>query len=501
MSYKLVDQIKKSPLPRPLKTALEAYATFGNKDGTSVRPTEAHVAKRASASRSTISRHAQTLVALGLLVHDRDEHGIFLKYAYGENGTWAYVYHIDASKLSDPTLIARWEAEREAFIEKCRSAGDKNFKSRWVKGSSGNLSGLSKIQQQEQRDLRQTLPEGFATNPPEQNALVGAEGFATQTLPLTSSQTHPSAVSTAVIKNQVSKQVSEVRSVAPLPHAVSGFQENNCDQAEQGVAEAAVVGGATPTPTPQWSSKLGRMFDSGEWDICLELYTALVTDTDVYAKGFDNAEILALAEVNWDMQRRYSPKAMPMVYRDAVVDGYKGRMLTADNGTPMVTAEDFWKWNHLHKPDRMKFFTMQEMHKAWFSTNPRSGRKQWENHKGCKACMDKCPVCNGYEDCPCRPVPRSAAVVNPPVAPAPQPVVPEIPQRVKVGCAQCKGEFEVDRGLVNLDPRRPYPKVFCSEECKKAHAAHEEELRQKHVPPPKPEKYLGLAAFLNGGEY
>src|ERR1700722_1450237 len=332
MSYKIVDQIKKSLLPRPLKTVLEAYTTFGNRDGTSIRPTEAHVAGRASSSRSTVSRHTQTLVALGLLVHDRDEHGIFLKYGYGENGTWAYVYHIDASKLSDPALVVQWEAEREAFIEKCRSAGAKNFKSRWVKGSSGNLSGLSKIQQQEQRDLRQTLPEGFATNPPEQNALVGAEGFATQTPPLTSSQIHPSAVSTAVIQNQVSKQVSEVRSVASLPHTVTGSLENNCDQAKQDVAEAAVVG--EPTPTPQWSSRLGRMFDSGEWDICLELYTALVTDTDVYAKGFDDAEILALAEVNWDMQRRYSPEAMPRVYRDVLVGGYKGTMLTADDGTP-----------------------------------------------------------------------------------------------------------------------------------------------------------------------
>jgi hypothetical protein len=88
MSYKIVDQIKKTIMPAPLKKVLEAYASFGNKDGTSIRPTEAKVGIRASASRSTVSRRTQRLVGDGLLVHDRDEHGIFLKHAYG-NGVWA----------------------------------------------------------------------------------------------------------------------------------------------------------------------------------------------------------------------------------------------------------------------------------------------------------------------------------------------------------------------------------------------------------------------------
>jgi hypothetical protein len=144
---------------------LEAYASFGNRDGTSIRPTEAAVALRASASRSTVSRRTQTLVDIGLLVQDLDDEGYWLKYAYGENGVWAYVYHIDTSKLSDPALIAQWEIERNAFLEKCRQAGAKKFTTRWSKGTSGNLSGLSKIHQQEQRDLRQALPEGFATPP------------------------------------------------------------------------------------------------------------------------------------------------------------------------------------------------------------------------------------------------------------------------------------------------------------------------------------------------
>ena len=47
MSFKLVDKIKKSNLPGPLKKVLEAYVSFGNSDGTSIRPTADKVADRA----------------------------------------------------------------------------------------------------------------------------------------------------------------------------------------------------------------------------------------------------------------------------------------------------------------------------------------------------------------------------------------------------------------------------------------------------------------------
>jgi hypothetical protein len=145
MSYKIVDQIKKSPLPRPLKTVLEAYATFANRDGTSIRPTEAAVAERATSSRSVVSRHTQTLVATGLLVHDLDENGYWQKHVYKENGVWAYVYHIDASKLSDPVLREQWKARQNEIIMKRREAGAKNTKTKWAKGTSGNPNGHSKL--------------------------------------------------------------------------------------------------------------------------------------------------------------------------------------------------------------------------------------------------------------------------------------------------------------------------------------------------------------------
>jgi hypothetical protein len=51
-------------------------------------------------------------------------------------GCWAYVYHIDANRLKDSALVARWEGENKALIEKRRIAGSKNTKTKWAKGTS-----------------------------------------------------------------------------------------------------------------------------------------------------------------------------------------------------------------------------------------------------------------------------------------------------------------------------------------------------------------------------
>ena len=53
MSFKLTDKIKKSNMPATLKRVFEGYVSFGNSDGTSIRPTERAVGKRASCSRQT----------------------------------------------------------------------------------------------------------------------------------------------------------------------------------------------------------------------------------------------------------------------------------------------------------------------------------------------------------------------------------------------------------------------------------------------------------------
>ena len=111
MSFKLVDKVKKSSLPGMLKSVLEAYLSFGNKDGTSIRPTAAKVAKRAGKSQSTVHHITPKLVKMGLLVHDRDEQGVYLTHTYDKNGTWAYIYHADLSALDNPQLQATWDLD------------------------------------------------------------------------------------------------------------------------------------------------------------------------------------------------------------------------------------------------------------------------------------------------------------------------------------------------------------------------------------------------------
>src|SRR5580658_3115445 len=109
MSFKLVDKVKKSCLPGHLKAVLEAYLSFGNKDGTNIRPTAAKVAKRAGRSPRTVERYAPVLVKLGLLVHDLNEDGTCKIYNYPKPGVWAYVYHADLTSLDNPQIIAGFE--------------------------------------------------------------------------------------------------------------------------------------------------------------------------------------------------------------------------------------------------------------------------------------------------------------------------------------------------------------------------------------------------------
>jgi hypothetical protein len=83
-----------------------------------------------------------------------------METAYG-----LYVYHIDASKLKDSILVAQWEAENNALLEKRKIAGSKNAKTKWAKGSSGNPTGQSNLLHPEHSKMQQPPPEQFATNP------------------------------------------------------------------------------------------------------------------------------------------------------------------------------------------------------------------------------------------------------------------------------------------------------------------------------------------------
>lgn len=105
MSVKLVEKIKKSNMPSPMKKVLEGYVSFGNSDGTSIRPTAAAVARRATCSSRTVERQTPTLVRFGFLVHDLNEDGTYKTYNYPKNGVWAYVYHANVSPLANPAIL------------------------------------------------------------------------------------------------------------------------------------------------------------------------------------------------------------------------------------------------------------------------------------------------------------------------------------------------------------------------------------------------------------
>lgn len=347
MSYKIVDQIKKSHVPATLKKVLEAYVTFGNRDGTSIRPTEAAVAERASASRITISRRTQTLVALGLLVHDLDEKGYWLKYAYGENGVWAYVYHADASKLKDPALIAQWEERQNEISKKRREAGAKNTTTKWAKGISGNPKGQSNLLLLEQSKVLQTPHSKLVCSSPEQFAVAGADQFATRTLPSdprsADPSDNPSARSRAVDQNPVSELVSEVCSEASPPHTRVAEQDNNNN-----------------TTTPSSLDKAHDPFkdhDCGPWISAEDLYHSLFPN-----KTWTDADIELLIALAKE------------------VGGIRGVTYGAER------AKAAWEWNQIHKKGKWKLFSLAELAKALRSPSDRNLLAQMDADQGCPLC-------------------------------------------------------------------------------------------------------------------
>jgi hypothetical protein len=170
MSFKLVHQIKKSPMPAPMKRILEAYCSFANRDGTNVRASETHVGKRASCSRSTVSRWTQVLTAHNLLVHERNSDGTPKTHDY-ENGKWAYCYHINASALTDEKNQESWAVYQQDINEKRRIAATKNTKTKFQKNNQVAAKTSKMLQRGD---------EQFATNPHEQNATNANEQFGTQ---------------------------------------------------------------------------------------------------------------------------------------------------------------------------------------------------------------------------------------------------------------------------------------------------------------------------------
>jgi len=228
MSFKLVDKIKKSNLPGPLKKVLEAYVSFGNSDGTSIRPTAAAVAERITGSRTTVARYTPRLVRLGLLVHDRNEDGTFKTYSYNSEGTWAYVYHADLTPLSRPEIVEVFEITRQMISEKRRSAGRKGGrpKRQMELFDESNLIQTikSNLLQSEQTNLQQT-EESKLQHVPDPCIPLRSIQETYQT------QTDPSAVSTAVNEK---KNEGMKASVAVAPSANDSAVSSLSDQSLKG---------------------------------------------------------------------------------------------------------------------------------------------------------------------------------------------------------------------------------------------------------------------------
>lgn len=104
MSFKIVDRIKKAKgVPGKYKRVLEAWASFGNKDGTNIRPSKESVARRAGINRSTVYRNSDKMMALGVLVPELNPDDLTdpvgIRKHYYPNGHWTTVYRIDLDKL------------------------------------------------------------------------------------------------------------------------------------------------------------------------------------------------------------------------------------------------------------------------------------------------------------------------------------------------------------------------------------------------------------------
>ena len=448
-------------------------------------PPKPKLASTPAYRRGTVSRHTQTLVALRILVHDLDEHGIWVKHAYDQPGVWAYVYHVDVLKLTDPVLVEQWEKERDEHIQKCRVAGAKNTRTKWAKGNSGNQSGLSKIQQQEQRDLRhpttgicdtpdhrdfrQTRPQGFSINPT--TGIFDTDPTLNMTPATAPPNDHPSARSRAVSQKQVSELVSEDAPFAPL---------------------------TTPSTEACVSDNLDH-------------------DPNNYDKRYDTRPWKEAENILYTLK-------LPIVDKNTIllldlVDELEGRGVgIGRSGDWAELFREVWRYNQVHKKGGLLWFTLGDMAKGLRSANERNILAQWDRHMengGCKLCMDKTPITDAELDkyaCP----PGSA----------PPPVELCEHGADKRTCATCEAEYqrvmaERYRCQHGGDSRTCddciYPKncqcqrrecgkrfhsptgrgLFCSQECSDLNRKRNEELAAKYA---KPEPMHTLAAFLDGDE-
>jgi hypothetical protein len=143
--------------------------------------------------------------------------------------------------------------------------------------------------------------------------------------------------------------------------------------------EAALEPKAQRQELFNWSQRFNRLFDDEEWSTAEQWYLELFPHTTEFPEG----EILALAEIALDMQQRY---VGPVEIRNGVGFAYRD-----SRSNPI---REFWVWNQVHKAKKpgLVFYTVGDMARAWWSTDPRSARAQWERHDPeCKDCAKVLP--------------------------------------------------------------------------------------------------------------
>ncbi|MGE5114533.1 MAG: hypothetical protein ACM3JB_27040 [Acidobacteriaceae bacterium] len=158
MSFRLVDRIKKTDLPGKYKRVLEAWVSFGNKDGTSIRPSKEAVAKRAGISRRTVYRRTDDLIAVGILVPESDENGNERRHYYG-NGHYATVYHINAEALCQKDTLERLKQYDKTARGQCDISSKTNVPERHATRPSNPFASLRDNQTLDDRSAVSTAVE------------------------------------------------------------------------------------------------------------------------------------------------------------------------------------------------------------------------------------------------------------------------------------------------------------------------------------------------------
>lgn len=160
------------------------------------------------------------------------------------------------------------------------------------------------------------------------------------------------------VKGLVSELVSEVRSVAPLPHTRVSENTNTFDQAKKAMAEPAMV---EETPKPRWTeADVDREVGPGQlWTSAEDVYHSMFP-----SKTWTDADIELL------------------ILLAKEVGGIRGITYGGER------VKSAWEWNQVHKKGKPKLllFSIAELANALRSTNDRSLLAQMDADGGCPLC-------------------------------------------------------------------------------------------------------------------